>query len=110
MAAGAGSGKVVEDGPVPVPVEAAVAVGKAPAGPQVYLVQQRFVEAEQVCWMDLASVTVPPRSKRSTVIRVAIEQSGEAVESGMVVRVLDAASAVEVPVGTRQPPAELVIG
>lgn len=108
MAAGAGSKKVVED--EPVPVGAAVAVGKAPAGPQVYVVQQRFVQAEQVCWLDLASVTVPPRSKRSTVIRAAIEQAGVKVEPGMVVRVLDAGSAVEVPVGTRQPPAELVIG
>lgn len=90
--------------------------GKAPAGPQVYVVQRRLaptiddVPGSPVRWEDVASVTVEPRSKRSTVIRAAIEQAGLVVGDAVLMRVLDAASAVEVPVGTRQPPLELVIG
>ena len=89
---------------------------KAPAGPQTYVVAVREEfegpggAPEPPMWRDLATVTVPPRSKRVTIVKAAFAESGFVVDGPVFVRVLDAVSAVEVPVGTRQPPAELVIG
>lgn len=94
------------------------------AGPQSYVVQVKVEGGgprpegdaaggalEGATWVDVATVTVPPRSQRRTIIRAALEESGYGVgDAGEVMRVLDAGSALETPVGKRQPPAELVIG
>lgn len=100
-----------------------VAPGRAPAGPQVWVVQRRVRlapgddgepllvgSADGGLWEDVAVVTMPPRSKRRAIISAAIAQSGLDVGEGWSVRALDVASALEIPVGLKVPPAELVIG
>jgi hypothetical protein len=65
-------------------------------------------------WKDVATVTVPARTHRKTVIQKALEQAQEDtdidVTDALTVRVLDAKSARVTPVETEQPPPRLKIG
>lgn len=60
---------------------------------QTYTVQQRISEAphEPARWEDVATVDVPPRTRRSNIIRIAF--NGEEPDESIDVRVLDADSA-----------------
>lgn len=63
-------------------------------------------------WRDIATVTVPARSKRATIIAEALKQSGlmPSADVPLRLRVLDARSAVVTEVGlkTREPEWELL--
>lgn len=94
------------DGPaaaaeVAVPAEAAeAAAARQAAGEQSYVVQQRFLHpvdggGKEVVWVDVASVTVPARSKRSTIVRAALTSDGVVVSLPDEFRVLDAVAAEE---------------
>jgi hypothetical protein len=64
-------------------------------------------------WVDVATVTVSSGSKRRKVIEKALKDAGIIPELDgppLRVRVLDAASAAETPVGAEQPPPQLKIG
>lgn len=68
---------------------------------------------ELVAWVDVATVTVPARSKRRKIIGLGLVQSGlkpEVDGEPLRVRVLDASSAHETEVGAVQPEPELRIG
>jgi hypothetical protein len=98
------------------------------AEPQEYVVQRlmQLAEVERPqpdtdrvevgkaygAWVDVATVTVPPRTHRKTVVERAFEQAGVSVAVGetVSVRVLDADSARVLPVGSVQPPPQLTIG
>jgi hypothetical protein len=75
----------------------------------VYVVQERR-EDEEGGWVDLATVTVPARTHRKTVIEKALEQAKTVLSRPITVRVLDEQSARETPVETEQPPPRLRIG
>ncbi len=62
-----------------------------------YVVQSRS-DADK--WIDLATITVPNRTKRATVLRLALARAGLSPEDGAVLtlRVLDADSAEETKV------------
>lgn len=68
-------------------------------------------EVEYV-WVDVATVTVPARTLRKTVVEKALAQSGYIPKVGetLEVRVLDAQSASPFMVGAEQPAPVLVIG
>lgn len=93
---------------------------RAAAGPQVYVVQVRgFTQdsvepfkphAEGDVWADVATVKVPPRSKRKTIIERALNASSVKLELPVTLRILDADAAREFPVGLRPRDPELVIG
>jgi hypothetical protein len=59
---------------------------------------------------DIATVTVPARTHRKTVIEKALEAANVVIDGPMIVRVLDAGSARETKVETEQPPPRLKIG
>lgn len=102
---------------------------KRTQGPQTYVVQ---VERELasfrmvggggeppkydeyvLAWQDVATVTVPPRTKRSAVVKQALAEAGITPEPGKPaprVRVLDEESAFVHEPEAKQPPAEWVIG
>jgi hypothetical protein len=63
-------------------------------------------------WLDIATVTVPARTHRKTVIEKALEEAGIMHTNGvkLTVRVLDEEAARETPVETEQPPPRLKIG
>ncbi len=63
-------------------------------------------------WVDVATVTVPARTLRKTVVEKALSEAGITPEVGgqMHVRVLDAQSASPFTVGAEQPAPVLVIG
>jgi hypothetical protein len=67
-------------------------------------------------WVDIATVTVPARTHRKTVIEKAIDQAAENEDvdldltAALTVRVLDAESARVTPVEMEQPPPRLKIG
>lgn len=63
-------------------------------------------------WSDVATVAVPKRTKRDTVIRRALEQVGmtRGRPAEMTVRVVPLEHAQEIPVSWEQPPPQLVIG
>ncbi len=66
-----------------------------------YVVQQRDGErGDHNGWQDIATVTVPNRTKRATVLRIALKQAGISPVDGteLVLRVLDADSAEETKV------------
>lgn len=60
-------------------------------------------------WRDIATVTVPVRTKRSTIVEKALQQAGikDGKES---LRVLDEQSAREIGVEWEQPPPRLKLG
>ncbi len=65
---------------------------------QVYVVQEaREVELSDggQVWHDIATVTVPPRTRRATVLTTALEQAGIKEEDAGPIRVLDEESAEE---------------
>ena len=61
---------------------------------------------EATAWIDLAgSIEVPSRMRRRTVVEQALRKHGlEPDKDGFVVRVLDEASATEIPVGLELEP------
>lgn len=80
-----------------------------------YVVQRRDQPAGVTAtnlWMDLATVTVPQRTRRATIIDKALADSGERPPAGETwqVRVLDAASAHETPVTLEDREPTLKIG
>ncbi len=90
---------------------------------QTYLVQREYdVESlsgedraegrPMPAWVDVATVTVPARTLRKTVLEKALKDAGITPEVGqqMRVRVLDAQSASPFTVGAEQPAPVLVIG
>ena len=81
--------------------------------PATYVLQVRQqVVDDAVSWHDVATVEVPANTRRKTVIRKALEAGGGfPIEDGIVVRLLDADSAEEVPVRPKPPEApQLEIG
>jgi hypothetical protein len=81
----------------------------------VYVVQKQQEEGEgpddrHMAWVDIATVTVPARTHRKTVIEKALGDAGLDLTGGVVVRVLDEGSARESKVETEQPPPRLKIG
>lgn len=75
----------------------------------------REFEGHPPTWEDIAVVSVPERTKRSTVIAKAIETGGDEprdfkMSGAIKVRVLDEASAHETPVEWEQPAPRLKIG
>jgi len=76
-----------------------------------YVVQVMTNENERV-WQDVATVEVPPRTKRKTIIEKAHEEAGilEANAGGKVVRVLDEESARGMAVALVAGPERLVVG
>lgn len=90
---------------------------KRTQGPQTYVVQMRetLPDADTGAerWRDVATVTVPPRTTRKTVVTKALMQAGIAPDPGKPaprVRVLDEESAFVHEPEAKQPPAEWVIG
>lgn len=93
---------------------------RQPAGPQVYVVQKRVSSGaerrgvggdaviEGPRWEDIATVTVPARSKRRTIVEAARQKV--AIELPATLRILDADAAREFPVGLKPRDPELVIG
>lgn len=84
-------------------------------GDAVYVVQRHEtlpdVDSGGERWVDVATVTAPPRSKRKTVIGKALAQSGIRPQGEPLrLRVLDAASARETIVEPVQPDPEWKIG
>jgi hypothetical protein len=61
-------------------------------------------------WEDVATVTVPARTKRKRVIALGLEKAGMEVKDAIRVRALDEESAAVIPVAPFQPPAQLKIG
>lgn len=82
------------------------AASRTPAGDQTYVVQKRS-EQEPDVWTDVATVTVPPRTKRRTIIERALEltptEAPANVGDTATFRVLDSGSAAEVPVALEVP-------
>jgi hypothetical protein len=78
----------------------------------VYVVQMRYKSDRKagVAWEDIATVKVPPRTHRKTVIERAVEQAGITLEGAIMVRVLDAGSAQETQVEIEHLPPKLRIG
>jgi hypothetical protein len=79
----------------------------------VYVLQKEaFSDGEPgTAWVDVATVTVPARTKRKTAIRNALKEAGLDVSEEIKVRLLDAESARVVPVRPRPPATpELEIG
>lgn len=81
----------------------------------VYVVQVMSKEnGTQSYWQDIATVQVPPRTKRKTIIEKAAEQADrplvEIGGDGTVMRVLDEESAAGFAVAMVAGPARLVIG
>lgn len=90
---------------------------KRTQGPQTYLVQMAELDDavldKLTRWVDLATVTVPPRTTRKTVVTKGLMQAGITPEPGKPaprVRVLDEESAFVHEPEAKQPPAEWVIG
>lgn len=83
---------------------------------QTYTVQQQETlpdsESGQERWRDVATVTVPARTHRKTIIKKALEQANVAPTPGssLRLRVLDADSARVETVGAVQPPPQLTFG
>jgi hypothetical protein len=78
----------------------------------VYVVQQQ----EQIdyepdepftAWRDIATVTVPARTHRKTVIEKGLLAANVVIDGPLIVRVLDEGSARETKVETEQPPPRL---
>lgn len=73
-----------------------------------YVVQRRREGAAlEECWDDVATVTVPPRTRRQTVLRQALDDLGLVPERDMdpiEFRVLDADSAEVIPAGCEPVP------
>jgi hypothetical protein len=61
-------------------------------------------------WLDVATVTVPARTHRKTVIEKALLAANVDIDGAITVRVLDEQSARETKVETEQPPPRLKIG
>lgn len=70
-------------------------------------VVQKFYGGESV-WKDVATVDVPPRTKRPTILRKALTDNGLNGEG--VYRVLDGEAAEEMRVSWKQMPPQMVIG
>jgi len=84
-------------------------------GQSTYVVQMMVVEhGDESRWQDIARVSVPPRTKRKTIIEKAAEQSDQPLVAiggdGVVMRVLDEESAAGFAVAMVAGPARLVIG
>lgn len=102
---------------------AEVPAEKRTQGPQTYVVQiedelllQDVGEGTSpgggIVWSDIATVTVPPRTKRSTVVTQGLMQAGITPDPGKPaprVRVLDEDSAHVHEPEAKQPPAEWVV-
>ena len=81
---------------------------RAPAADQTYVVLALKKEIEGPVWLEVAEVTVPPRTKRGTIVRQALEGHEEflpPVGEQASFRVLDAASAEELTARLEVPPA-----
>lgn len=104
----------------PTPIEPVTSGSEStPRGDSTYVVQiEKTFEVsapleEVAAWVDVATVTVPARSKRKGIIAKALEKAGIAPEVGqdpLRVRVLDASSSAVTEVGVVQPEPELRIG
>lgn len=84
-----------------------------PRGESVYVVQHHVQHGDApTSWEDIATVRVPSRTKRATVIEKALEAAEFAREPGFAVelRVLDEDSARQTVVEWEQPPPRLKIG
>lgn len=83
---------------------------KAPAGPQTYVVQEWECDEVQGPgrWVDVATLTVPPRTKRSSIVRLAVGQAK--IDLPATLRILDATAAESIPVSVKEREPELVIG
>lgn len=89
-----------------------VAEGRAP-GEQTWLVQSGYmttVDGEpRQAWLDVGAVTVPPRTRRRTILEKALAEYPAAapheMEDDVLFRVLDAGSTAAIPVGWEVPPA-----
>ena len=84
-------------------------------GQSRYVVQMMTVEnGAESQWQDIATVEVPPRTKRKTIIEKAAEQADRPLVAiggdGVVMRVLDEESAAGFAVAMVAGPARLVIG
>lgn len=66
--------------------------------------------AGREAWFDVATVTVPARTRRKTVIEKGLQQAGLDVTEAIKVRALDSESAQVTPVAPYTPPSELRIG
>lgn len=84
-----------------------------------YVIQHRVEVADgqngdgAVAWEDIATVSVPPRTKRKTIIEKAFAEAGVNAPPLLTtwhIRVLDEESAREIPVGAKEQPPKLVIG
>jgi hypothetical protein len=83
----------------------------------VYVVQQQeeidYAPDETfMAWVDIATVTVPARTHRKTVIEKAVEENGqfEFDRSPVVVRVIPVEHAEAITIEWEQPPPRLKIG
>jgi hypothetical protein len=83
----------------------------------VYVVQKQQEEGEgpddrHMAWVDIATVTVPARTHRKTVLEKAVEENGqfEFDRSPVVVRVIPLEHAEAITVEWEQPPPRLKIG
>jgi hypothetical protein len=83
----------------------------------VYVVQARDTLPDPGAgerWTDVVTVAVPRRTKRRTVIERALQEDAARHvldgREGLVLRVLDAVAAEEIPVEWEQPPPQLKIG
>jgi hypothetical protein len=63
-----------------------------------------------VAWLDIATVEVPPRTKRKTIIEKAFAEGDVVINGTLQVRVLDEESAREVPISLEEQPPRLKIG
>jgi hypothetical protein len=82
--------------------------GASPEATYVLQVGELLIDVEPEetfeAWRDVATVTVPARTKRKTAIREAVKQAGLDVTADLKVRLLDAESA-EVRTVRPKPPA-----
>lgn len=87
---------------------------QTPRGEATYVVQVRREEVDYPSWDDVATVTVPAKTKRKTVIAKAVEEAGTDLTllptMPVRLRVIPAEHAEEIKVEMEQPPPQLKIG
>jgi hypothetical protein len=92
-----------------------MAEGNGPTSEYVVQVEKTINEGSgQRAWIDIATVAVPPRTKRRTILERAFAENPawrpDPQDDELRVRVLDAESAAATPVGAREQDPLLVIG
>lgn len=87
-------------------------VERAAAVPQTYVVQRQIDDEAGATthWEDIATVTVPPRTKRRTIIERALLAANAELRLPVTLRILDATAAASIPVSVREREPGLVIG